>query len=289
MPTNTLTPEEMAMLRRYYASGAPSVYRDANGNYLQNNAATPQGQDNVGFAPESNGMLGYSGADNHVGGTFQKYGTDGSDQGQGQFQEVNNMKDFMKWLAISGALAGGISAAGFGGSGGAAAGGMGYGDATAMGYDPAAFGGGLETMPSMTTGLEPLAASTATASATGAGTGALETMGSMTSGLSPLTASSAIASGAGGWGSFLGPAAALLGGALGSQPQTKETTSQQQIDPRMVPYLYGDQGLLSGIQQQLQRSTSPQTRAQWDALAAAGQGMFSQPVAGNGYARLTGR
>lgn len=88
---------------------------------------------------------------------------------------------------------------------------------------------------------------------------------------------------------LLGPAASVVGGLLGSQPQTRESTTQNQIDPRLVPYLYGDNGLMPQVQQQLQRSTSPERQAGWDQMRNTGLGLLQQPIAGNGFSRLTGR
>lgn len=191
------------------------------------------------------------------------------------------------------------------------------GGATLGGGGTAALGGAAtETMPYMqlleapaSAGLEPYviggagAAGGAAGGAVGAGSGApayttaaadsqlassqlgLPAVGGGSAPAIAVNGGSSLLSGITGSG-LLGPAASLIGGALGSQPQTSERTTQNQIDPQLLPYLYGAAGLMPQVQQQLQRSTSPERQAGWDQMRNAGLGLLGQPIAGNGVSRF---
>lgn len=97
-------------------------------------------------------------------------------------------------------------------------------------------------------------------------------------------------------------AGALAGGQSGSNSATQST--QNQIDPRLVPFLYGDGGLLGGVnnlyQQQaaqgglnpmqtagleMQRQTlmNPAYTQGFDQMRSLGSGLMGQGVAGNPF------
>lgn len=315
---NTLTPEQLALFRRYapalLTGGSPASmnYTDPTTGTTFAPAYSNGGIDGQGN-PTDSVLTGYYGGARDPAGENSKnaytgYDLDGNATSQfmgNDFSSEFDKQDMMGVIAVLASLYGGAALAGAG-AGGAGAG--------------AAAAGATETMPylslleapssaSYIAGLEPYAIGGAGAVGGAAGGAAGASLGgapayttaaadsqlaSATLGLGPVGGATAPAvaaglTGAGSVPSWLGGAASLVGGMLGSQPQTRETTSQNQIDPRMVPYIYGDQGLLSGVQQQLARSTSPEARARWDAISAQGMGMLSQPVAGNGFSRLTGR
>jgi hypothetical protein len=305
----TLTPQQIAALQAYYGGGGsgavnPGAYRDANGNIFQNNAPTPTGSDNVGSAPQSSGYLGYTDGDNHVGGSYQRFGSDGSDQGTGQFQEVNSTKDFLTAALAAVAMGYGLPALQGGGGAGAGAGAGSLSDLDLMyagGMDGGAtLGGGASigggsALGGGGVGME-LGGNVLNGElgAGAAGGGAVETMPyqtlmeySPTAGLETLSTSSLL-----GIPSWLGPAATLLGAAAGSQPRAQSQTTQSQIDPRLANYIFGDGtggsnlGLLGQVQAQLGRSQSPERLAQNDSIRQSAIGLLGQPMAQNGFSRF---
>jgi hypothetical protein len=97
-------------------------------------------------------------------------------------------------------------------------------------------------------------------------------------------------------------AGALMGGQSGSNSATQST--QNQIDPRMVPFLYGDSGLLNGVNNlfqkqnaqgglnpmqtaglEMQRQTlmNPAFTRGFDQMRSLGGGLMGQGVAGNPF------
>lgn len=104
-------------------------------------------------------------------------------------------------------------------------------------------------------------------------------------------------------GSIAGP---VIGGLLGSGGSSSTQTQQNQIDPRMAKYIYGDdntQGLLdsaynwynknrSGLNDQMLQGlnsqwnvlSNPSTMAGYQQQAALGSGLMSAPVMGNPFA-----
>jgi hypothetical protein len=86
------------------------------------------------------------------------------------------------------------------------------------------------------------------------------------------------------WGIVAAVAPAVIGGLMGSKGQQSSQTVKQEMDPRMVPYIFGQGGqggLLSGAQGQMQRSTSPERMAQLDMMRQQGAGLLGGAVAGN--------
>ena len=174
---------------------------------------------------------------------------------------------FRDFLILAAGLtgAGALTAAGAGAAG--AAGAAGTGGATGAGgltgYDAA---------------MADLAASAGPGfGATTAGGGLLGTLGTVGSTL-------------GGASSLLGPAATLLGAAAGAQGQDKTTTETRKTDPRVDPYLFGNNGqpgLLQYAYNQLSRDQSPESLANLEKMKSTGMGLLSQPVAGNGFGLFT--
>jgi hypothetical protein len=88
------------------------------------------------------------------------------------------------------------------------------------------------------------------------------------------------------WGMVAAAAITTVGGAMGSKGQQGSTSTQQVMDPRMAPYIFGQNGqpgLLSMTQDQLQRSQSPERMQGWDNMMHRGQGLLNGSVAGNPF------
>jgi hypothetical protein len=137
-----------------------------------------------------------------------------------------------------------------------------------------AAGGGAGTLGTMGT------LSTAGMPALSAMPGEMATLGAAGAGAGLLGAGSALAP-------YLGLGATALGALAGSQGVKNETNSTKSMDPRMDALFYGD--LAPRVQGLLAQQMNPQTLAGWQQIQNAGLGLLSQPVAGNGFAKLTGR
>ena len=320
-----LTPEQLALFRQYApalltgGSSSSMNYTDPSTGLTWAPAYSNGGIDGQGNPTESV-LTGYYGGAHDAAGENSKniytgYDLNGNANSQfrgNDFSSEFDQQDMMGVIAVLASLYGGAALAGAGAGAGTAAGtgaefGMGTGAAT--GSDLSAFYGGLDAGATLGGG-----ASIGGGASLGAGAtlgGGAATMGaggipyttaaadsqlaSSTLGLPMAGGGSAPAIAVNGGSSLLsgitssgllGPAATLIGGALGSQPQSSERTTQNQIDPRLVPYLYGDNGLMPQVQQQLARSTSPERQAGWDAMRNTGLGFMNQPAAGNGFSRF---
>ena len=85
----------------------------------------------------------------------------------------------------------------------------------------------------------------------------------------------------------------LLGGALGSHGTQTTTSTQRTIDPRMVPYVYGDgtsnnPGILGYTAGLLHSQMQPGALQGYTDMQNVGRGLLNQPVAGNGFNRFFG-
>jgi hypothetical protein len=89
--------------------------------------------------------------------------------------------------------------------------------------------------------------------------------------------------------SLLGPAASLLGAAVGSKPQTTSQTSTHELPPELKPFVYGPGGLLPGAQSLFQQQTAPGAMPGYTQMQNVGMGLLSQPIAGNGFNKFYGR
>lgn len=106
-------------------------------------------------------------------------------------------------------------------------------------------------------------------------------------------------------GSDLLKGAGLLAGAVaGSKPTTTSNTTRSKTDPRLDPYIYGDQGILAQAQQWQQANktglnpqmtrglntltdvyTNPANKQGYQSMQNLGLGLMSSPIAGNPYTR----
>jgi hypothetical protein len=88
------------------------------------------------------------------------------------------------------------------------------------------------------------------------------------------------------WGMIGAAGVSLVGGMLGSKGQSGSQTTKQEMDPRLVPYIFGgggQSGLLGGVQSQMQRSTSPERMNQIDMMRQQGLGLLGGAAAGNPF------
>jgi hypothetical protein len=125
----------------------------------------------------------------------------------------------------------------------------------------------------------------------GVGGETLPTFGTLSAGeMTMPTLPSAMSTIGSGIGSYLGPAATVLGALAGSQGTKTNQTSTRQTDPRVDPYLFGaagNPGLLGYTQQQLAQDQSPQSQANLQQMKDVAMGLLRQPAAGNGFNLLT--
>jgi hypothetical protein len=81
--------------------------------------------------------------------------------------------------------------------------------------------------------------------------------------------------------SYLGPAATIIGGLLGSQGRESSQTTARDIPEWLKPYVLGNQGLLAQAAQRYQASQSPENQQMQQALRNQTMGLLSRPIAGN--------
>ena len=76
-------------------------------------------------------------------------------------------------------------------------------------------------------------------------------------------------------------------GLLSSQGSKGSSSSQQVMDPRMVPYIFGGKdkpgGLMDMAQKQLMQSRSPEQMQGWNTMMNRGSGLLGGSVAGNPF------
>jgi hypothetical protein len=83
-------------------------------------------------------------------------------------------------------------------------------------------------------------------------------------------------------GSLIGIGSALIGGLGGSHGSQQTQNVQQQMDPRMVPYIFGSNGqggLANSVQSQLALSQSPQRMQNWQTMMDRGMGLLGGRLA----------
>lgn len=97
-------------------------------------------------------------------------------------------------------------------------------------------------------------------------------------------------------------AAIGLGAAAGSKPTTTTNTSQSKTDPRIDPYIYGDDGILAqaknwqqanqtglndqmlqGLNMQYNVNANPENMGAYQQMQRLGSGLMSAPIAGNPF------
>lgn len=240
------------------------------------------------------------------------FDANGNYQGVAKLKEDNYLGTLLPALALMGGVYGLGSMLGGGAASGAAGAGGFAGDATAAGYGGldaasastmgggASVGGGSAAMGAGGTGLGGLEAGFL-GDATAAGYGGLDAASAATMG-GGASVNGGMALGAGGMGStlangltaagsalagsgLLGPLATVAGAALGAKGQE----SNQTINKELPEYLRGPVTDLISRGQGLLASQMPIAAAQGALLRNTGQGLLSQPVAGNGFQLLRAR
>lgn len=235
-----LTPEQVQQLISGYQGMTPDMlsqsggmYKDATGQGIHANYAgryDPMVGDYVAGQPTEY-MVSGPGASRAASSPFDVYNTQGEYTRSGNYAPATNInKEFLKYAA---ALAATGAAGGMFGGGGGAGGGLG------AGTNPGVFNAAMDSqLANAALGGDALAgygaagAGGVTASpiaAAGGGSG----IGSSLSGLLPE-----------GLKGYLGPAATLVGGLLGSKPQTQSATTTRTTDPRFDPAINGLLGML---------------------------------------------
>jgi hypothetical protein len=303
MATN-LTPEQLAQLQRLFST--PVEMGDSNAYMPENVYFNGRNYDK-----QDSGYLGYdlsptdfSKAQHESlfnGQSYDQYGNDGSYTGSGKFTGIadsNKALDFIKGAAIMAlpfALpAMGIGAGAAGGAGGAAGAGAAGAGAGAGGMVNGAFLGegalsgigAWDGALAAAGGAGAAGAGAAGAGASGGGYGTMAPIEQMAapSYLSEAAALKPIATGIGS--NLLGIGASALGGILGSQGQKQEQSSTRDIPEWLKPYaqkVLGYGGTLLDAQMQ------PGAMAGYDQMKSAGQGLLSQPIAGNGTSLFPAR
>jgi hypothetical protein len=321
---NNLTPEQLAQIR---SMGAGQYGTNIGGTFYQPHySSNAQGEAGMGQGGELLDIYGYDPTKTDVGQQYSMYSGGGDYTGQGQFKKVKD----------GDLLAGGLLAAISMGTllPGAMAGSAVAGDAFLPGA-LASTGGASVPFGSVIPGLEAFAAPLGTGSAAAfnaamdsqlanaaidaAGGSALSGYQGLQSMLG-LPTMSPIAPGlldslANGAKSLLGPLASktgmglattALGGLLGSKGQEEEMTKTSKIDPRLDPYIYGDQGILKQVNdlknQQLSQGglndlqrqgmqmtqnwlTSPEHSQGYSQMQNLGMGLLGKGIAGNPFAK----
>lgn len=235
-----LTPEQIQQLISGFQGMTPDMlsqsggmYKDATGQGIQANYAgryDPMVGDYVAGQPTEY-MVSGPGATRAASSPFDVYNTQGEYTRSGNYAPATNInKEFLKYAA---ALAATGAAGGMFGGGGGAGGGLG------AGTNPGVFNAAMDSqLANAALGGDALAgygaagAGGVTASpiaAAGGGSG----ISSSLSGLLPE-----------GLKGYLGPAATLVGGLLGSKPQTQSATTTRTTDPRFDPAINGLLGML---------------------------------------------
>ena len=120
--------------------------------------------------------------------------------------------------------------------------------------------------------------------------------GALDSAYTSATAGIPFASGAGGLAGTLGKYAGLLGPALtaggallGSKGSQNTITQEHKMDPRLDGPVFGAGGIVPQAQGLLSQQMSPQSQQAWQQMQDVGRGLLSNPIAGNGFSRFTGR
>lgn len=247
-----LSPETLAYLQRFYPGGR-NEQQDMNPTQAPDGrwympTVVSSGDPHGAGSTQSLGWRNVSSASPSMGEPTNFYNNEGAFSSPGVYKEGTSGKGLFDVLGPLSVLAAPfvwpqlLSAAGFGGSAGAAGG---AGSAGLGGFNAAVD----SQLANAALGSDALAgygaagAGGVTASPIAATTG-----NSLTSTLSGLLPE--------GLKGYLGPAATLAGGLLGSKPQTQSATTTRTTDPRFDPAINGLLGLLQNqIGQTPQRST----------------------------------
>jgi hypothetical protein len=273
-----LTPEQLAWLKQATSQGGQfsnGNYVGQDGTFYQSNGNQGWGMDGTG-AEAQTGWYGYDASQTKPGDKYTNYGMDGTDKGQGEFKDPGNGMDLLATGILTaltmGAFLPGVSglsaaggeaavSAGFGGVGGGAAGGAAGGAVGAAGDGLLNGLNGSDIM------------SDAFVKSGGYGSGGFGgTSGGFLDSL--INGVSSGAGGGSGTSSLLSTALkygpGLLGGLMGGAGGSGDGNSSgtKQIDPRLLPYIYGD--------------------ANNKGAFGYAKGLLDAPVAPNGFERFYG-
>ena len=324
-----MTPAELKQLQDYFAAHPNTLYRNPGGGaYTQSYSRSGGNSEGEGgSAPTLVGYQGGDGQEWHPNQQYQLYDTGGKQFDQFTAEDPNKKSwvDALPYIiatmgtagaagllgagasfgATGAAGAAGASAAGMGGYGSAALGadalggaaglsgtGAGVGASTVgAGFTPGQFATGF-TDAGTAGGALDTAYTAGTAGTAFTGAPALaETLapGAMPGGSSLLSGATAAAKAAAGSG-LLGPALTAVGAVLGSKGNKQTSTSQHQMDPRLNGAVFdGPNALVPQTQNLLTQQMSPARQQGYLDMQKYGQGLLSQPIAGNGFSKFSGR
>ena len=244
-----------------------------------------------GLNPDSQYMYGTGGESGHgkLGDQYSIYDGQGTDTGSrgtylADWSPEALAAKYTAALLGAGAAGGMFAGQGIPGLVGGSAGGPGSAG-WGMGLDSVT--GGSGALEAMGGGSAAMGGGTAAMGA-GGGSGAIGTMAPlelMPTGMGEYALPGAMSMGTGATGSLLGKAlgigSGLLGAVSGAQGQNQSSTTTREMTPELKPYIFGENGLLPQVQQQLLASRSPERMAQWDQIRNTGLGLLNRPMVGN--------
>lgn len=280
-----LTPEMLARIRAGTMNGS-TYYDPASQTSYRPNESWSGNPDQQNPAP-----TGYltSRASDKPGSHGEEYNLDGTFNRTTDWHNENDGGALWN-AAFAAAMAGGIGFdAGLFGGGGAGAG------ASSAGGSGAFLGeGALSGVPAWDGALSAAQAGSLGAGGSlgamgGSGSGAGGGMGGLGGAGAGVGGLSGIGSSLGGLSGLLGPAATLLGGALGSKGNKNTQTTQQTMDPRLDGAVYGANGQVPRAQGLLAQQMTPQAQQGYMDMQRQGMGLLSNPIAGNGFGKFSGR
>jgi hypothetical protein len=308
MATN-LTPEQLQALQAYYApqgsGGGFSSFMpyQADGLMYQSNAGG-NADSGAGASQPAANYYQYDPNKKETGDPFNVYDTGGKFLEEGRFQPDKYWDLVALWAASAlgmGTLLPGMTGAGAAGGGAAVPGvgeagwgadlGMeGLAGATPSSGLAGAVPGVGEAGWGADLGMEGLAGATPTSgmgtTLTGVAGGPLAAGGAAgaAGAAGAGGAGAAAAGGTGLLGKGLGAAATVLGGAAGAQGQDASKSQTQDIPEYLKPYVMKQLGYAGGL---LDQQMAPGYLKGYEDMRNVGQGLLNQPVAGNGFDRLT--
>ena len=302
MATQTLNPELLKILKGLGQSG---TYTDpATGMLYQGTFSGQGGGEDTGYLTGYTASGGPTDVETARADTF---GLDGNKTGNISAYDPKGLmqaEDWMGVLAVLGAtLGGGALASGMGLQGGAAASGLGGGSGAFLGEAPFTLSGAAPLDFGAASGMVGAAGgaggSVAGPGMAGWGADLGVTSGGVGGGMgTTLTGSAGGALTAGGTGggllsglgsltSLAGPAATILGGAIGAKGNEATTNTKRTMDPRLDGPVYGPNGVVQMAQGLLAKQMAPEYQAGFDQMRNTGLGLLQQPIAGNGVGKVT--
>lgn len=242
----------------------------------------------------------------NVGDPYSIYNPNGSYSHSHQIEPDRSGRDFLTALA-GGAAIFGLGPMLSGAGSGAGAAGAGYGGASAA--ENAYLNSALQGSGAAGGGIGAAGGAGSAVGAAGGAGGASAGIGSAAGaagGAGALSGLGGAGSALGAVGSFLGSNPGLIGAALGAlggaTGRAPTTTDQKKIDPRMEPYIYGENGALerarrlyeanptginstmrAGMDRQLALINDPATAQGFQNIANRGQGLLNRGVSANPF------